>query len=490
MKNLSFLSKAILVVCVLNALLLVTGIVGVASHGWNMADWIWLALLMSFGIGSGLLYLFQLNTALKPLREITRVSQEISEGQLGSRITHIARKDELGRVCWHFNNMLDQLETCFREQATALQFASEGKFYRKMQISGLHGIYKEALEKGNQSLDTLQNNYQLEKKNKLLSDLGKLNSENLLHNMTTNQSDMLGIVSATNDLEKWSQTNSDSAQQSIQILEEMARNFHQLEAKIDQTAAAVEGFNARQIQVSQSVELITTIADQTNLLALNAAIEAARAGDHGRGFSVVADEVRGLAEHSKQASSEIAEVMAALRNDSSEMLNNAESIRNLSGDVKNSLGMFEEGFTEVASASEKALQRISYIHDVSFASLAKVDHFIYKQNGYTSVNLGSGSPNAQAAAVDHTRCRFGTWLTSEESQHDFGTLTAYQKIDVPHAEIHRNMHEALSLLDKNWQYDEKTQSHLFSAFESVEQASDQVMQLLDQMVNEKHGQNH
>ena len=487
MKNLSYLSKATYVVVFLNVLLTVAGILGAISHGSKPMDWVWFLLLMGFGLGSGFLYLRSLKQALSPLGEITRIAQEISDGKLGSRITHIGRDDELGRVCWHFNNMLDQLETCFREQSTALKFASEGKFYRKMQTSGLHGAYKEALKKGNQSLDILLENSKHEKRNNLLSKLGNLNAENLLKNLTTSQKDMLGIVAASEELESLSVENAQSAHSSIAALTEMKTHFGQLAGTIDQTVRAVEVVNEHQEKVSASVNLITTIADQTNLLALNAAIEAARAGEHGRGFSIVADEVRSLAEDSRKASAEIAQVMDALKQEFASMLTNTDAIRNLSSTTLDNLDQFESRFSRVASASDSALSRISYIHDVSFASLAKLDHFIYKQNGYTAVNLGLGSTNAQAARVDQFNCRLGKWLDGEESQNDFGHLHAYKAVDAPHHRVHESMQQALDALTGDWEQSPQVQQQLFESFSDVEQASDNVIENLDKMVVEKHG---
>lgn len=486
MKNLSYLSKAVFVVVFLNILLGIAGIVGVAFHGWNPEDWGWFFLLMGFGIGSSLLYLHSIKQALSPLEQIMRIAQEVSDGKLDSRITHIQRDDDLGRVCWNFNNMLDQLEACFREQATSLKFASKGQFYRRMQTSGFHGVYKDALDKGNQSLDALLVNSKQEKRNNLLSRLGSLNVENLLKNMTTSQKDMLGIVAATEELEQLSSSNAQAAEDSITALVEMKSNFEQLVEKIDQTVQAIEGVSTHQEKISASVTLITNIADQTNLLALNAAIEAARAGEHGRGFSIVADEVRGLAESSKKASADIAEVMSALQNDSASMLSNAAAIKALSTASQDTLVHVESRFGDVATASENALGSISYIHDVSFASLAKLDHFIYKQNGYTSVNLGLDSANAKAAQVDQYSCRLGQWIDTDDSKNNFGHLNAYNAVSTPHHQVHDNMQLALAALQEDWEQDDGVQQKLFNAFESIESASDQVIENLDNMVVEKH----
>jgi methyl-accepting chemotaxis protein len=488
MKNPSYLSKAFYQVLFLNVLLFISGLIGVATHGWNPIDWLWFVLLIGLGVGSSIFFLSHLKTTLAPLREISTISGEIASGKVGNRLAETSRTDELGMACTNFNSMLDQLETCFSEQRIALDSASEGQYQRKMNFEGLQGVFREALEKGNQSLDTLMHNYHNEMRNNLLSKLGQLNIENLLKNMKTSQQDMLGIVATTEVLEQISNENSQSARESSNAIDSVVNALSHLSRKIEETAKAIEAFNERQTHISQAVGVISSIADQTNLLALNAAIEAARAGEHGRGFAVVADEVRSLAEHSKNASEEISGIMSGLGSDAEQMLGNATDMREIAGEVTGSVGDFTDRFSTVASSSEEALKKIRYVHDVSFTSLAKIDHFIYKQNGYAAINLGSESPNAQAVMVDEHNCRLGKWLDSDSTQEQFHNCSAFSTVTQPHAMVHQNMHTVIGHLNDDWERNYDIQGEMFGAFELVEQGSDGVIENLDRMIMDKHGE--
>jgi methyl-accepting chemotaxis protein len=108
---------------------------------------------------------------------------------------------------------------------------------------------------------------------------------------------------------------SQTARDGAAVVERTVTVMGQIAEKVQESAKTVESLGVRSDQIGAIIGTIEDIADQTNLLALNAAIEAARAGEQGRGFAVVADEVRALAERTTRATKEIGEMIKAIQNE-------------------------------------------------------------------------------------------------------------------------------------------------------------------------------
>lgn len=249
-------------------------------------------------------------------------------------------------------------------------------------------------------------------------------------------------------------------------LNELADNSRQALHKI-------HGLQGSAQKIGGIVHLIKEIADQTNLLALNAAIEAARAGEAGRGFAVVADEVRKLADRTTHATSDISQLVNAIQG---ETVTAQHSIGRLAeqSDAFSEQGQQASttiaGITDLAHGMEQA---ISIAALRSFAELAKMDHLLFKFDIYQAL-LGTADRSAGELAT-HTSCRLGKWYYEGEGR-SFAQLDGHRAMETPHADVHRHGRSALEAQQAG------DLAAAVNAVERMEAASAGVQQCLERMV--------
>ncbi len=478
MKSLCSLSRAKVIWVLLGYVLLVVAY-SLFRHGTD--DWVLLAISAPV-----LVWLLLTTVMARPskddelLTKLDVVVTEVAAGESNNRVVGIDRDDKLGQVAWHLNDSLDQLETFFREVKASFDYVSQGKYFRRPITGGLHGDFKKVMEQLDASLGTIIDNQRDAGKNELLGKLADLNTEKLLKDLQRAENSLASVSDELNGVQGLAQETASRAQKSSAEIGPVLANITSLHEIINTTNKTVHDLSGRTGDISKLIQLITNIAEQTNLLALNAAIEAARAGEQGRGFAVVADEVRSLAEHTKKATQEITPVIKQFNQEAAAMLENTEAMKRIADDSSQVIGEFENDLHQFAARAKESAARLASASDRCFITLAKLEHVLYKQNSYRSLEAGPRSDEWRVASGESNNSRLASWCENDVGEHCDEGL--FEQLHEPYERVHSRMHEVLALVeDGRWQNDTKMLERILHDFQEMEEASTQALQIMHRM---------
>ncbi|NAT23477.1 methyl-accepting chemotaxis protein [Pseudomonas syringae pv. actinidifoliorum] len=225
-----------------------------------------------------------LRSKLRPLSELVRQADALGAGDLSVRL-NVTSNDEIGQLSGSFNKMSEALSSMVSHIRTAAQEVST----RAHALSGLSGGAYEGMEQQSGEITSMAG----------AVEEFSATSMNIADNM--------------GNTERLAQENAQQTRIGRTSMDEASSSLQQIATSLSSTATVIDTLGQRSQEIGSIVGVITSIADQTNLLALNAAIEAARAGEQGRGFAVVADEVRSLASRTREATDEISGMIASIQ---------------------------------------------------------------------------------------------------------------------------------------------------------------------------------
>ncbi len=305
----------------------------------------------------------------KPIQALETAANRIAEGDISQTKLEIVSNDEIGRLGQSFEQMVQNLRNL---------------------IQKIHGATEQVAASSQELTATSEQSAQAANQIATsITDVAAGASEQMdVANDTTAvvqqmSSSIQQMAASANQLADCSSQAAEKAKTGDKALEQAVVQMGQIQTTVTASASVVAKLGERSKEIGQIVDTISGIAGQTNLLALNAAIEAARAGEQGRGFAVVADEVRKLAEQSQDAAKRIAELIGeiqgdtdkavvAMENGTKEVKTGAEVVNHAGAVFREIAGLVTEVSSQVTEISA-TMQQMAAGSEQIVGSVKKID---------------------------------------------------------------------------------------------------------------------
>jgi methyl-accepting chemotaxis protein len=357
------------------------------------AKWIISALILLsvFGAGGAVFWGLKISKMItRPIGQVVNAANRIALGHVDVEIRNINSADEIGQLANVFTKMIDSIQ----KQAEAADTISKGDFTKEVPLRSDEDILGLALRKIRKDLNQtlLLINEASEQVNE-----GADQVSAVAHALASGASEQAAAVEELNasasDVAGHSEQNAKNVQRAVVYVRETEAGANESNGSMQHLNAAMKEIGVASDKISIITKVIEDIAFQTNILALNAAVESARAGDAGKGFAVIADEIRGLAAKSAEAAKQTAELIRHSVASVAEGEKLAADTAKVLEAVAKKAKLVEQAINEVEESSSYQVQMIEQITQ----GLSQVSAVI-QTNAATAEESSSSSEQLAAQA--------------------------------------------------------------------------------------------
>ncbi|MDR0703328.1 MAG: methyl-accepting chemotaxis protein [Azoarcus sp.] len=296
-----------------------------------------IALSLSVGlVVCVLLALFLIRSITQPLHEVQHAMTAIEASRDFTHRVPTMSKDEVGQAAQAFNLLLGSLQEAFKDI-----------------LANVEQLMKITVELAENTCDVAHNSESASESTTAIAAAVEEMSVSITR-VSDNAKDTLDVSKHTGELSK----------QGGDVIRDTVARMREMAESVDNSSTTIAELGKQSERISSIVQVIKDVADQTNLLALNAAIEAARAGEQGRGFAVVADEVRKLAERTSAATGEIASMISAIQESSHSAV---RAMSHAAKQVDQSVSLADRAGNAISNIQQGAEEVRHHVNDITQA---------------------------------------------------------------------------------------------------------------------------